>query len=634
MAIASPFGHWASPISAASAAAAVVSVDEVRFIGGELYWVEGRPAEGARTVLVTCAENARPVDVTPPEADVQSEVYGYGGGVYAGRGPSVWFTCQGGAQLWHLAGGGQATQVIPSVEDGTGTARYADLHTSPDGTRLVCVRERGDGGHTITDIVRVDRDGSTTVLVAGADFHAHPRLDHGGRQLAWLSWSDPQLPWDGTTLWVAHLADDAGEPVRVAGGAAESVLQPSWSDAGELYFLSDRSGWWNLYRWHDERVEPVVTTDTDLAVPPWELGYCTYALLPRGRIAVVLHDGPYCRLALHDPSTGALDTVELPYTSIKPYLATDGHRVALIGASPVQQPTVAVLDTVTGTLTEIAAQPPFTDVRYVAVPEQITIPTKDGSAAHGLFYPPANPDTVAPPGDRPPLIIRPHPGPTAGVHARLDPTVQFFTSRGIALFDLDYRGSSGYGRRYRDALNGRWGVLDAADCVDAADHLVATGRVDPHRIVISGASAGGYTALRALATTRRFAAGAARSAIADLAAWREAVPRFQRHHTTDLIGPWPEMANVYRQRSVLHDRDEITAPLLLVHGGRDQIAPIAPIERLAAQPGPGRVLLLRTDDGHTFTGMTLAATLEAELTLYIAVWNRADLEPVAGHLPS
>ena len=341
----------------------------------------------------------------------------------------------------------------------------------------------------------------------------------------------------------------------------------------------------------------------------------------------MLHDGPYCRFAIHDPNKGRLDEINLPYTSIKPYLTTDGHRVALIGASPTQLPTVAVLDTTAGTLTEIDLRPPLTDVRYFSVPEQITIPTADGSSAHGLFYPPTNPDMNPPLGERPPLIIRPHPGPTAGIHARLDPTVQFFTSRGVALLDLDYRGSSGYGRRYRDALNGQWGLLDVSDCVDAADHLVATGRADTHRIVISGASAGGYTALRALSTTTRFAAGTARSAIADLAAWRAAVPRFQRHHTTDLIGPWPEAAEVYRQRSVLHDSDEITVPLLLVHGGSDRIAPLAPIERLADQPRTDRVLLVHPDEGHSLTGAALAATLDAELALYSPAWAYGSPAP-------
>lgn len=627
MAAESPFGQWASPISSASAAAATLSVDEVRFAGGQLYWIEGRLADNGRTVLVTYAENATRADVTPPEADLRSDVYGYGGGVYAAtNNRSVWYTCRGGAELWYSPAGGRPTQVTPSPKGPTRNARYADLHAPADGRRLICVRESGDSRDAITDVVCIDRDGSTTVLAAGADFHAHPRVHPDGRRLAWLTWYDPQLPWDGTTLWTAHLDEPEAAPVRVAGGPAESVLQPSWSDTGDLYFLSDRSGWWNLYRWHNGRVEPVLTADIEMAVAPWELGYSTYALLPRGRIAVVLHEGPDCRLTLHDPSIGRLDEVELPYTSIKPYLAADGDRIALIGASPIQSPTIAIADTAAGTLTEIDPQPPFADIRYISTPERTTIPTRDGASAHGLFYPPVNPDMTAPAGDRPPLIIRPHPGPTAGVNTRLDPTVQFFTSRGIALLDLDYRGSSGYGRRYRNALNRRWGLLDVTDCVDAADHLVGLSRVDPHRIVISGASASGYTALRALSITRRFVAGAARSAIADLVAWRAAVPRFQRHHTTDLVGPWPTAAEIYRQRSVIHGT-EITVPLLLVHGRRDRIAPIGPIERLAAEPRSGRVLLVHPDDGHTLTGASLAATLKAELAHYRAAWTTSTATP-------
>ena len=252
-----PFGQWVSPISAASAAAAFVSVDEVRLAAGELYWLEGRPAEGGRTVLVKWAENAAVAEVTPPEVDLRSDVYGYGGGVYAVGGRSVWFSCRSGGQIWRSSADGRATQVSPALDGTTDATRYADLHTSVDGEQLICVRERGEAGQTITDIVSIDRDGSASVLVSGADFHAHPRLHPTEHRLAWLSWSDPQLPWDGTSLWVADLDDPARGPVRVAGGATESVLQPSWNEAGDLYFLSDRSGWWNLYRWHASRVEPV-----------------------------------------------------------------------------------------------------------------------------------------------------------------------------------------------------------------------------------------------------------------------------------------------------------------------------------------------------------------------------------------
>jgi dipeptidyl aminopeptidase/acylaminoacyl peptidase len=626
-----PFGQWTSPISATSAAAAVVSVDEVRFADNELYWLESRPTEGSRIALVRWSETASASEISPLGADVRSDVYGYGGGVYAAGLESVWFCRQPGGQIWRSSAGAPAMPVALPAPGGPGSARYADMQLFPGEQRLVCVRERDEAGSTITDIIAACHDGSVDVLVSGADFHAHPRLDRSGKRLAWVSWSDPLLPWDGTSVWTAQVGDSA--QVRVAGGSAESVLQPEWGPDGDLYFLSDRSGWWNLYRSHAGQVGPVIAADVDMAVPPWELGYSTYALLPAGRIAVLLQDGPFSRLAIHDPITGTLEKTNLPYTSIKPYLAADGHRLALIGSTFTQSSTVAVLDTARGSLTEISPLPPFVDARYLSVPERIVIPTRESSTAHGLYYPPTNPDVTAPPRDRPPLIVRPHPGPTAGISARLDPTVQFFTSRGIGVLDVDYRGSSGYGRSYREALNGRWGVLDVADCVDAADHLSATGRVDPGRVAISGASAGGYTTLRALATTTRFTAGTARSAVADLAEWRCAAPRFQRHHTTGLIGPWPETAEIYAQRSILHDLDRITAPLLLVHGGRDRIAPLASIERLIAAAGSGRALLLFPEDGHSLGNEALADALRAELELYTRVWAPRDRVGLPSSMP-
>jgi len=613
-----PYGWWPSPISA-QAAAASVAVDEVGFADGGQWWLESRPDEGGRTVLVGWRASTGRWEVSPDGADVGSAVYGYGGGTWSAAGGGLWFCDQRDGQLWHGTDRPTATPVDPGGHGSTG-ARYADLQAHADGRGVVCVRERDLDGRSRTDIVEIGLDGQPPrVLVAGADFHAAPRLDPAGRRLAWLSWSDPLMPWDGTGLWVTDLHRPDQAPVLVAGGAEESVLQPAWSPEGDLYFLSDRSGRWNLYRWHDGRVQPVVLAEADMAAAPWELGYATYAFLPRGRIAVLLYTGPRARLAIHDPRTCELQDVPLPYTSIKPYLSSHGDQVAMIGSTPTRAPTIAVIDTTTGSHREVTAPPPLADSRYLSMPELLPIPTRDGGTAHALFYPPTNPDVAALAGRRPPLIVRPHPGPTAGVSERLDPAVQFFTSRGFAVCDLDYRGSTGYGRAYRRALDGHWGVLDVTDAVDAVDHLAALGRTDPARVAISGASAGGYTALRALATTTRFAAGTARSAIADPATWRRTAPRFQRHHTTDLIGPWPKTAETYRQRSALHDPDHITAPVLLVHGGQDPIAPLGPVEALADRlraAGTDCTLLVHPDDGHSLSPPATAASLDAELDLY------------------
>lgn len=611
-----PFGRWPSPISAESAAAAAAPVDEVGFANGELLWLEG---QGGRTALVGWSEVRGRREISPPGADVGSDVYGYGGGAWAAGGGSVWFCDQRDGRIWCIVPGRSPVPVSRS-DEGPVRSRYADLYVTAGGGQVVCIRERGENRETTTDIVSVGSDGRPRVLATGADFHVHPRLDRTGHRLSWVTWSDPLLPWDGTWLWTADVRKPSQPPVLVAGGTEESVLQPAWGPDGGLYFLSDRSGWWNLYRWHAGRVGPVVTAEAEMAAAPWQLGYATYAFLPAGRIAVLLQNGPSCRLAVWEPGAGRPQDVPLPYTSIKPYLTAHGHQVALIGSNPAQVPTVAIVDTTTGAVREITTPPPLADARYLSVPESIELPTRDGRAAHGLFYPPTNPDVTPPVSGRPPLIIRPHPGPTAGITERLDPAVQFFTSHGIAVLDLDYRGSTGYGRAYRQVLNGRWGILDVTDSVDAADHLAATGRTDAARVAISGASAGGYTALRALATTTRFAAGTARAAIADPATWRAAVPRFQRHHTTDLIGPWPQAAPTYRERSALHDAHRITAPVLLVHGDHDDVAPVAAVQDLAGQlreAGIRCTLLLQPGEGHPpRSPAAVAAALDAELALY------------------
>jgi len=632
-----------APVPAERAAAASTTFDELRFADGRLLWLEGRPNENGRSVLVEWTLSGGRRDAVPGWADVGSALYGYGGGSYAVAGGAVWF-CHADGRIWRSAGGEPPAPVTPPAA-GDPPVSYADLWPAPGaGDRLLCVREHDSGGEGWSDIVVVDADmpgQQPRRLTGGWDFHAHPRPDPDGRRLAWLTWSDPLLPWDGTWLWTADLASsgtgfELGTPTLIAGGPGESVLQPTWAPDGHLYFLSDRSGWWNLYRHHDDKVEAVLLTDAEMAAAPWELGYATYAFLPAGRIAVVLQNGPSHRLTIHDPATGTVTEQALPYTSIKPYLSAHGDLIALIGANPTQAPTVALIDTTTGHVQELAVPLPLAPADQLSTPDSINIPTRDGSTAHGLYYPPTDARATEP-RRPPPVIIRPHPGPTANTTLRLDPAVQFFTSHGYAVLDLDYRGSTGYGRAYRQALNGQWGILDVTDCIDAADHLTTTALADPARVYISGASAGGYTTLRALATTTLFTAGTARSAIADPTTWRNTVPRFQRHHTTDLIGPWPDAADHYRTRSALHDPDHLSAPLLLLHGQRDRIAPARPIRDVATRldtVGKPATLITYPDEGHTFRReANIADALHAELAHYEATgsrWAGAD-EAVPGN---
>lgn len=427
------------------------------------------------------------------------------------------------------------------------------------------------------------------------------------------------MPWDATWLWLADLRPDGGldEPALVAGGPDESVFQPEWSPDGALHFVSDRSGWWNLYRYRDGHVAPVVPGEVEMGVAQWELGYATYAFLSRGRIALLLQDGPGQTLAVWDRSHRRLEPLTLPYTSIKPYVATDGARIAVVAAAPDRAPAVALIDPAGGNVRELAGGPPPIGRRWISMPERVTFATRDGSHAHGLFHPPHSPEPARPHDGPPPLIVRPHPGPTANAPLRLDLWTQFFTSRGFAVLDVDYRGSTGYGRAYRCALRGRWGLLDVADCADAASHLAGAGRVDPARVVISGASAGGYTALRALATTDVFAAGVARSAVVDPGSWRAAAPTFQARYTDLLVGPWPAAAATYTERSVLEHASAITAPVLLVHGEDDPVVPPGQARDLARRLGGRATLVVLPGEAHTIRRPAgIERALRAELAHY------------------
>ncbi|MGH3328547.1 MAG: prolyl oligopeptidase family serine peptidase [Streptomycetales bacterium] len=609
------YGEWPSPVSAEVVAQASISYDAVQMAGKAIYWVEGRPAEEGRDALVRWTPGDGPRDVLP-EVSVASHVHGYGGGAYVAGRHAIWFIDADDQRLYGLSGHGPPRSLTAPPESPSAAA-YADVRVTPDQRHLVCVRERRELGGVVNELVALPVDGSEEpwVIASGSDFYAFPRPSPDGRWMAWTTWRTPLMPWDGTWLWLAELRSDGrpGPPELVAGGPDESVFQPEWSPGGVLHFVSDRSGWWNLYARTGGRVEPVFTLEAELGVAQWEFGYSTYAFLAGGRIAVLVQEGSRQRLAILHPSTGQLQPVGLPYTSIKPYLASDGQHVAVIGSDPTQTPTVATVDSRTGHYRELAGGTTSIEVAYVARPEPFSYPTRDGRHAHGLFYPPTNPQVPAPREDRPPLIVRPHPGPTANTPLRLDPYVQFFTSRGFAVADIDYRGSTGYGRTYRQALLGRWGSLDVDDCVDAVDHLAATRRVDLQHVAISGASAGGYTALRAIATSHRFCAGVARSAIVDPWAWREVAPKFQAHYVEGLVGARQGTEDP-DAGCLLSGSTRGRPPVLLINGGKDPVTPADHARALAQVLGEQAHLLVYPEEGHALRrSHNIASALRAEL---------------------
>jgi dipeptidyl aminopeptidase/acylaminoacyl peptidase len=568
---------------------------------------------------VRCAPGFEPVDVLPAPFSARTTVHEYGGGAFCLGPGALYFSNFADQRLWRLdPGGGPPTPVTDEGPD----ARYADGQVGAEGARLVCVRERHTGDDVVNDVVVVPTDGSgpPEVVASGHDFFAAPRWSPDGR-LAWLAWDHPDMPWDATRLYVD------GE--QVAGGAGESVSQPRWSDEGVLHWVSDRTGWWNLYR-DGEALAPMAAEFTG---PDWTFGQATYTFLADGRIVAAWAADGAGHLGVIEPD-GRVGVLDLPFTAFADVHAFGGG-VAAIVASPTRAPAVVTIDPDTGQVDVLrSSRPNPVDPGYLSTPQAVDFPTTGGQTAHALFYPPANRDCDGPPGALPPLVVTSHGGPTAAASRSLELRTQFWTSRGIAVVDVDYRGSSGYGRAYRRQLAGLWGVADVDDCIAAARHLAGTGAVDGGRMVIRGSSASGLTTLLAL-TRGVFAAGASLYGVADLAALATDTHKFEARYLDGLVGPWPGAATTYRERSPLHQADRLAAPLIVFQGLDDKVVPPAQADVLVdalRRAGLPFAYLRFEAEGHGFRrAETIRRVVEAELSFYGQVLGfepADDIEPV------
>lgn len=639
---------------------------EIQADGDVLWWLEQRPAEGGRQVACRWEPGGQIAEVTPPGFNVRTRVHEYGGGAYVAHRGTVWFANFSDQRLYRQAPGGAAEPVTPPPA-APGRLRYADACMTPDGAWLICVRERHDADHsggddsgTVTnELVAVPAEGDgpagPLVVCVGRDFYAAPRLSPDGRQLAWLAWDHPNMPWDGTELWTADVHAEAGVGLavtgarRVAGGPGESVCQPAWSPGGGLVFISDRSGWWNLYRISPglagsgpADVEALAPAAAEFTIPQWWLGLSSYAFLPDGRIACAYGVGAVTQLGLLAPGTGRVEPLplDMPFTSFG-WLRGFGRQIACVAGGPAIPPAVVLIDPESGAaeILRRGAEPGF-DRRFVSTPRPIQFPTgPDGrQTAHALYYPPANPGYTAPPGDRPPLLVMAHGGPTGQTSTAMRLDIQYFTSRGFAVADVDYRGSSGYGRAYRQRLYGQCGIDDVADCVNVARHLVATGAVDDRRLAIRGGSAGGYITLCALVFYNDFTAGASYFGIADVQAMARDTHKFESRYTTRLFGADSGDAEVLRERSPIHYADRQSRPVILLQGLDDVIVPPAQAEAMTAVLDAKQIpycYLGFEGEQHGFRrAESLRRALEAELFFYSAIFgfDLADpVEPVAIH---
>jgi dipeptidyl aminopeptidase/acylaminoacyl peptidase len=628
-----PYGTWPSPITAAVVAESGIGLSDLRLVGGAAWWLEMRPGEGGRHVLVRRDPAGGPVDVTPAGFDVRTRVHEYGGGAWWPHGDAVVFSNLPDQRLYRQEPGGAPRPITPDVG---GTWRFADGIALPD-DRLLCVRERHEGGAVRHELVALPPDGSEppTVVAAGPDFCSTPRVSPDGRRLAWLTWDHPRMPWDGTELRVAELLPDGtlGEERIVAGGPEESVFQPAWSPDGALHFVSDRTGWWNLYRLGDDGAVALAPMEAEFGQPQWLFGMATYGFLADRRIVCAYDRDGQQRLAILDPGTGELLDLDVPYTHAGWSLDVQGHQVLFLGASPSRSERVVLLDLLSREVEELRAsfEVPFEEA-FFPPPETIAFPTDGGETAHAFFYRPAHPDVVGPEGERPPLVVMAHGGPTAATSSALDLRKRFWTSRGFAVVDVNYRGSTGYGRAYRERLRGNWGLVDVADCVGAARFLAERGDVDPARMVIRGGSAGGYATLCALTFHDAFAAGASYYGIGDLEAFVRETHDFESRYLDGLVGPYPEAAGRYRERSPLRHLDRLSRPVLVLQGAEDEIVPPTEgrriVEALAAKGIPHAYLEFEGEQHGFRKAENVARALLAELSFYGQVLGFRPADPM------
>jgi dipeptidyl aminopeptidase/acylaminoacyl peptidase len=486
------------------------------------------------------------------------------------------------------------------------------------------------------ELVVLPADGSAEpkIIASGHDFYSNPRPSPNGRQLAWLSWDHPNMPWDGTELWVADQAVDGtfSNPQRVAGGLHESIFQPEWGKQEELFFISDLSNWWNLYAWQDGTIRPLAPVDAEFGIPQWAFGQTQYVVLSDGQIAYIYSLDGIDHLGLISSGGGGLQPIDTGYTGFYS-LATDGERLYVVAGSPANSPALLMINPKSGNVEVLQNSTTLVvDPGYVSTPRPIEYLTENGLTAHALFYPPTNQDYMAPPGEKPPLIVISHGGPTGATDAVFSLAIQYWTSRGFGVVDVNYGGSTGYGRAYRQRLNGQWGVVDVQDCINAARYLIAQGYADEKRVIVRGGSAGGYTTLVALTMHHFFKAGASYFGIADLEPFVVDTHKFESRYLDSLIGPYPEAKALYRQRSPINYVDQIACPVILFQGLEDKVVPPAQAEimvrALEAKKLPYAYLAFEGEQHGFRKAENIQRSAEAELYFYSRVFGFELGEPV------
>lgn len=630
------FGSWKSPITSDLVSSGAIRFDvQVEIDGDDIYWVEMRPAEAGRYVVVRRTPEGRTVDFTPQSYNVRTRVHEYGGGAYKVDRGTVYFSNFTDQRLYRQEPGSLPRVITPDDK-----RRFADGIIDRSRRRIVCVCQ----DHTENDKEPENYLAATGIgdtpgfqkLVSGNDFYSTPRMSPDGLQLAWLTWNHPNMPWDYTELWVGHIKEDGsvGDSVKVAGGGDDSICQPKYSPDGTLYFISERTGWWNLYRWNRGIVEPLCQMDAEFGLPAWVFGLSNYAFESARNIVCTYVKNGRSRLATLDTLTLQFKEIDTPYTSISAVQATGGSVVFLAG-SPTESTSLVRLELATGKIEVLRRSTEVTiESGYLSIPEAIEFPTEGQMTSHALYYKPKNADYIGIANEKPPLIVISHGGPTGATSSVMNLAIQFWTSRGFAIADVNYGGSTGYGRDYRRRLDDKWGIVDVDDCVNCARYLIARGEVDRERTAIRGGSAGGYTTLAALTFRDVFKAAASYYGVSDLEALAKETHKFESRYLDRLIGAYPARRDLYLERSLINNVNLLSCPIIFFQGDEDKIVPPDQAEVMAnalRQKGIPVAYLLFQGEQHGFRkAENIKQSLDAELNFYSRIF---DFQPADNTAP-
>lgn len=641
MPITAPYGSWKSPITSDLIVAKAVGLGKILTEGETIYWVESRPEEKGRSVIIHRTSSRQVSEINPPPFYARTRVHEYGGGEFLVHQGVVFFSNFADQRLYRLEPGGQPVPISPAID-----LRYADGVMDERRGRIICVREDHTAGDqdAVNAIAAIAANGADLerggkVLVWGNDFYSDPRISPDGSRLTWLTWNHPNMPWDGTELWLADINPDGSlsNAACIAGGLSESIFQPGWSPDGRLYFVSDRSGWWNLYRWDEQAktAQALHPMEAEFGEPAWNFRVSTYAFVSPDLLVCTYTQNGRGQLATLDTRSLEFRILDLPFTDFS-YLQTIPGAVLFCAGSPTHPWSVVQLDLSSGK-TQVFKRGSTLEVDpgYLSSPQSIQFPTENGLTAFGIYYPPANKDFLAPDGEKPPLRVLSHGGPTGASGTTLNLGIQFWTSRGFAVLDVNYGGSTGYGREYRERLKGQWGVVDVDDCVNGALYLSRQGLADEQRMAIEGGSAGGYTTLCALAYRKVFQAGASYFGVSDAEALALDTHKFESRYLDGLIGPYPAAKELYRQRSPIHYTHQLNCALILFQGSEDKVVPPEQsrkmFEAVRAKELPVAYIEFEGEQHGFRKAENIKRSLDGELYFYSRVFNfpLADfIEPV------